>query len=294
MLQRSELKKEFIQIRPWDDCINKCHFCFLGNRTSIKTPVQRKKNRLLKLADLVQDKRVTRIGLIGGEFFEGQLKGCEDEWLYLINAIQDVGSELFITANLIHKQYLLGETIEASKGNLLLCTSYDEIGRFHTQEHKDAWFQRINNVHNMGANLFCTCIPTQEFYTSNVEFPEWLGINLSDPYVSFDWLVAVDKTHYREHLLEDNKYFNLPKRKSAIAWMRKHPAIVKNYASYKATHANTVYGFNKEDEIISEVMDRHNSGEYSNPNCGHPCFCSCYADSDKCMMCDAATIARQF
>ncbi len=292
MLQRGELKNEFIQIRPWNDCINKCTFCSLRQHPSSKTTLQQKKARLLKAANIVREQKASKVGLIGGEFFEGQLKGCEEEWLLLLDALQCVGSEIFITANLIHEQYFLDETIKALNGNLLLCTSYDEVGRFHTHKCKDAWFQRINNLHNKGVNLFCTCIPTQEFVSANTEFPEWLGINLCDPHGSIEWLINVDKAHYHERLLKDNKHFNLPKRKSAIAWMRKHPAIVRNYADYKTTHSNTIYGFNEKDEVVLEIEGRLSGVEFNNPNCGHPYFCLCYADSDKCMMCDAATIAR--
>ena len=288
-LEKENLNNQFVQIRLWDDCVNKCDFCSLRNRCRT-TPIKAKKERIAKTSKLINDQKLSQIGLLGGEFFEGQLKGCEKEWLDLLSVLLKTGAQIYITANLIHKQYFLEETLKKLNGRVLICTSYDEVGRFHTDSAKTNWLNNINELHDQGVNIFCTCIPTQEFLDADFILPEWLGINLCDPHLGVDWYITVDKSHYHEHLLVENTLFNLPSRKTAIKWMRKHPQITRQYASYEQTHSDTIFAFDQQNCLYKEFNNRIMSGEYSNPKCGHPFFCQCYSDSEKCMMCDAKRV----
>lgn len=290
-LKKEKLDEQFLQIRPWDDCINKCTFCSLQNRCRT-TPIESKKCRLLKTTELVKQLKSKQIGILGGEYFEGQLKGCETEWMDLIVTLQNTNAQVYISANLIHKQYFLEETLQQLRNNVLLCTSYDEVGRFHTSSARANWLNNLSTLHDRGVNIFCTCIPTQEFFEANFTLPTWLGINLNDPHLGVDWYINVDKNHYHDHLIEENTLFNLPKRKTAIKWMRANPQITKQYASYDQTHSDTVFAFDKTDSLIKEFNDRISSKDYSNPTCGHPFFCQCYSDSEKCMMCDAKRVTE--
>ena len=280
---------KFVQIRLWDDCINNCTFCSLQNRNR-KTPVESKKSRLKQSADLVKTIKAEQIGLIGGEFFEGQLRGCEEEWEALLAELLKTDAKVFITANLIHEQYYLQDTVDLMGQRLLLCTSYDEVGRFHTDLAKANWLQRIEKLHSEGVYVFCTCIQTQDFLTSKTALPNWLFVNLCDPHLGVDWYINVDKNHYHDHLIEENKLFNLPERRTAVKWMRDHPSTTARYVAYDSTHSNTIYAFNENNELIKEFDDRLTSEACISPACGHPYFCMCYADSCKCMMCDAEKV----
>ena len=292
-------KGSFIQIRPWLDCINNCTFCSLQDR-SRKTSLEQKKIRLNKTSELVKTLDAKTIGLIGGDFFEGQLKGCEKEWVGLLETLLKTQAQILITANLIHEQYFLDETIGLLKKRLLLCTSYDELGRFHTKQARDNWFAQIERLHNLGVNIFCTCIPTQDFLEAQIyeqpkaetKLPAWLNINLCDPHLGVDWYIHIDKNTYHEHLIKENTLFNLPKRKTAIQWMKQNPSAALRYADYNNTHSDTIYGFDKNNMFIKEIGERLNSRDFVNPACGHPFFSQCYADSNQCMMCDADHIAQ--
>ena len=289
---KPQLNKEFIQVRIWKDCINRCTFCYLQKHKRRTITLEQKKSRLIRTRNLIEELMPSRVGLIGGDFFEGQIRGCESEWEELIRFMNSAGIEIFITANLIHEQYYLQETMDILKDNLLLCTYYDEVGRFHSEEDRQNWKQRIEKLHDSGANVFCTCIPTQEFFESGFEFPDWLGVNLCDPHVSVEWFYDVDKEHYNECLKRDNEYFTLPRRRSAIKWFRAHPNTTKLYADYTSSHSNTVYGFDDDENLVVEIGERLAAEYYNDPKCGHPYFCQCYVDSDKCMMCDAKKIAE--
>ena len=289
MKQPLNTHNQFVQIRLWDDCINNCSFCSLQNR-SRNTPLESKKIRLQKSVELVKTLDAKQIGLIGGEFFEGQLKGCEHEWDLLLDALLQTNAKTFITANLIHEQYYLQESIKKMGERLLLCTSYDEVGRFHTEEAKQAWFQRIDDLHQQGIYVFCTCVQTQDLFESQTELPEWLFVNLCDPHLGVDWYINVDKANYHEHLIAENQWFNLPKRRTAVKWLREHPNTTARYVAYDATHSDTIYSFDENNELIKEFEERLTAENCVNPACGHPYFCMCYADSDKCMMCDAERV----
>ena len=286
-------KDEFVQFRPWFDCINNCSFCYLQHEPCRKTSEGEKKNRLKVIASFASGLDVNRIGLIGGDFFEGQLQGCEGEWFSMLDVLKCHAQHIFITANLIHEQYLLQETVELLDSQLMICTSYDEVGRFHAENQRKNWFDRIEDLHSQGVQLFCTCIATQDFFESKVEFPEWLGINLCDPQISTEWLISADKSKYNECLVKEQTYFNLPKRKTALRWFKQHPSVAVNYADFKAGHSNTVFGFNENEELVPELEERLQDDNFMCTECGHPYYAQCYADSPKCMACDAKRVAQQ-
>lgn len=289
----NELKDELVQVRMWLDCINHCSFCSEQNFER-NTTVEQKRTRIVKTTEFIKNLGTNRIGIIGGEFFNDQLRGCENEWILLMEAMRDTGAEIFINSNLLHKQYYLDETIEILGQKLLICTSYDEVGRFHTQEIRENWFKKINELHDAGVNLFCTSVPTQELFETNFQLPEWLGHNLEDPHLGLDWYLSVDKAHYHELLVSQNTWFNLPKRATAIRWMRSHIPTIKNYVNYQHTHSDRIYGFDSFDNIVIENKGRLDTADYINPKCGHHYYSQCYADSDKCMMCDAERVISQY
>ena len=265
-----------MQIRLWTDCYNNCSFCSVSNKSITK--IEDKRERIIKISELKDSK----VSLIGGEFFEGQLKGVEEEWLSMV---KNIGcNELFITANLINEQYLLMETLEA-RPDILICTSYDTIGRFKTKEQKYTWLERVNSL----PNVFCTIIPTQDIFTDSFIDKIQCGINLCEPHLGVDWLKLVDKTNYHEILIRENKIFNLPKRRDLLKWLTQHPKTIELMKNYKKTHFDTILSFDENNNFVYENCNRFNDDNFM-AECGHPHFSKCYADSDKCLICDIEEI----
>ena len=261
-----------IQVRLWNDCYNNCSFCSISNKSITK--LEDKRERINKLNQLKKSK----IGIIGGEFFEGQLKGVEEEWL---NMVKSIGcNELFITANLINEQYLLKETLEV-RPDILICTSYDTVGRFKNEGQKYTWLNRVNSL----KNVFCTIIPTEDALNDKFIDKINCGINLCEPHLGIDWLKFVDKENYHNHLIEENKIFNLPKRNDLLKWLLKHPKILNMMKKYKVNHFGTILSFDDKNDFIYECCDRFDDKNFMSV-CGHPHFSKCYADSDRCLLCD--------
>ena len=263
-----------IQIRLWNDCFNNCPFCSLRDKTHKWTSTEDKKVRINKLLELEEDK----IGLIGGEFFEGQLRGVEKEWLNMIRNL--CCDKLFITANLINRQYLLEETVRA-RPDILLCTSYDTVGRFKNDIQKMMWLDRVNSL----PNVFCTIIPTQDMiedlFINNIK----CGINLCEPHLGIEWYKQIDKAHYHENLIRDNELFNLPRRKDLLKWIAKHKNILALMKNYEYTHFDNILGFDENNNFCYEAYNRFKDKKYM-AECGHQYFSRCYADSERCLACD--------
>ena len=265
-----------IQIRLWTDCYNNCSFCSVGDKSITK--IKDKKERIIKVSTLKDSK----ISIIGGEFFEGQLKGVEEEWLSMV---KNIGcNELFITANLLNEQYLLKETLEV-RPDILICTSYDTVGRFKSEEQKYVWLERVNSL----KNVFCTIIPTEESIHDSFVDKIKCGINLCEPHLGLDWLKTVDKRNYHKNLIQENKIFNLPKRSDLLKWLMKHPKTLDLMKNYKYNHFDTIMSFDESNNFIPEVSNRFDDNNFM-ADCGHPHFSKCYADSERCLICDIEEI----
>jgi hypothetical protein len=265
-----------IQIRLWKDCYNNCSFCSVKDKGLTKK--EDKIARIKKLSELKND----RIGIIGGEFFEGQLKGVEEEWLKMIKNLSC--NELFITANLIYEQFLLEETLKV-RPDILICTSYDTVGRFKNEKLKNDWLERVNSLNN----VFCTIIPTQNIIDDKFIDNIKCGINLCEPHLGIEWLSSVNKENYHSSLIKENKIFELPKRKSLLKWIAAHPSILNTMKNYKLNHFDTILSFDNNNNLVPEFYNRFESKNFMAP-CGHPYFSRCYADSDKCLICDIEEI----
>ena len=283
----------FVQVSLWSDCTNDCSFCQLPRDVRFKTTsLEHKRKRLINAANFAKECSADRIGFIGGEFFQGQLKGCESEWMRLMEALAKSDSNALFTANLIGKPYYLLETLDVLNNEVTICTSFDQEGRFHSDGARTSWFNNIERLHGRGVHVVCTVIITQDFLEWDYSLPDWLEVNFNEPILSTHWYKSVDKVHYHESLIRDNQSFSLPKRRTTIEWMKKHPHIAKNYVDFGGSHPDDVYAFDADDELRELWFDYTTSVKYNDPICGHPYPARCYADSDRCMMCDAKLVVE--
>ena len=136
-----------IQFELWPDCKTGCPFCYL-NGTRRVTTLQEKINNVkdalktLKNTELMQ--AYNAVGLIGGEFFQGQITGLEAHWNELItylsillkeNRIKEVwiASSLIniVQGDLIGVLYILSQAELLEDQRITLCTSFDTMGRFN-------------------------------------------------------------------------------------------------------------------------------------------------------------------
>lgn len=134
-----------IQFELWPDCKSGCPFCYLNGTKRITSRVEKINNikdaiKTLDNKDIMQ--AYNAVGLIGGDFFQGQLQGVRVEWDRLIDKLEELLrtnqiKEVWIASSLIWSiegdirgtLSKLNETLEADQ-RITLCTSYDTLGRF--------------------------------------------------------------------------------------------------------------------------------------------------------------------
>jgi len=140
----------------------------------------------IKTLDIILEKLKQReligkydiIGLIGGEFFQGQLKNPEvrNRFFEVFNRVNDLMSlgavkQLWVTATLIcQDQTDLFDCLSriSDKSKIWICTSYDVAGRFHTEKARDDWMTNMKRLktEHPGLNLNTTSILTGSFVES--------------------------------------------------------------------------------------------------------------------------------
>ena len=291
-------ENRILQIKVWEDCDNGCSFCYL-NKNRICTSIEEKRERLVRMKHILTEKGPSykKVGLIGGEFFQGQLRNLLAEWSDVLDVLNTLDlDQIWIAATLTTEDLTpLMYTLQyLSQTKVLICTSWDAVGRF-TKESRKIWKENIEFLHTLGYNINVTSIITQDLLEADqqglFDIPNYCRVNLSDPYLSLEWYNTVDKKNYREHLLKENKSFRLPKRADFIAFLKKHPDILRNYANYSDTHSDDIVDLDGRamEMFCCGRCDRGNSFAI-NPECGHPYFSQCYCDSDRCAMCDAKNL----
>jgi len=135
-----------IQFELWPDCRTGCPFCYL-NGTRRTTTVAQKRQNLKDALKTISDKKIMQnynaVGLIGGEFFQGQLEPLMPEWNALFNQIgllldMKKIKEVWIASSLMNivKPDLAGTLFGLNSfvlqpdQRIILCTSFDTTGRF--------------------------------------------------------------------------------------------------------------------------------------------------------------------
>lgn len=168
VLYSNNVGRRSYQWELWECCNNLCDFCYLGkdNRHTDK------KRQLKSLEDLINNLEnldytvFNNISLIGGEFFQGQIADKDVNHLFfkMIDKLSElyvdkkIGS-IWITATLtIGDQADLYKTLEIFErrgvlplpeygaSGVWICTSWDPVGRFRTNERLKNWEFHMKNI----------------------------------------------------------------------------------------------------------------------------------------------------
>ena len=156
-----------LQFELWQECNSKCTFCYLG-RNNCGTPdgvkITNMNNAIKMLSNEKTFEEYDTIAFSGGEFFQGQLntKEVKDKFMELMS----------LTANLLNKELIkhvwiyatltigdqkdLYETLDLfkdTKGDFWVLTSYDTLGRFHSQKMEDNWSYHMKHIHELYPNF---------------------------------------------------------------------------------------------------------------------------------------------
>ena len=289
-----------LQFELWQNCNNGCEFCYLNG------------SRIISYSEKLND--YNAIGLIGGEFFQGQLSDPEvkKHWLLLM---QDMANylregklrECWITASLMSEDLTdLYETFDLfpKDKKILISTSYDEVGRFKSEEHKQIWLKNIELVHNRypQALVHTQIIVTQSYIDKILTDDSFLKETLKYSSVDFklpsvkrkdyNQINGLNEHSYHKKLMETYqefpKGFFIERRNDFLKFIRKMVEIFGkdkiNWFCRNEVRSKTLY-IMATGKKIEDRWDKDNDDE--NASCGHVYDSYCYLDSDKCARCDA-------
>ena len=302
-----------LQFELWQECNNKCEFCYLGSNiehTADQTKIESLK-RTINMVDNI-DPSYEVVAFIGGEFFQGQLKNPTVRALFFelmektahlldSNRIKEVWISVTLT---IGKQADLFKTIELfkDKSRLWLLTSWDSMGRFHTEKMEQTWRLNMKRIHALypEIKLNTTIILTGHFISLYLLNKFNLNSFSAEYNTSFffkqpasgkiitesnnqrikqktnelmpnffptrkQFLAFLLKFKQTEHSINWSKLFNIEYRADDVYRNYNDGSVVKSHR-YKGTITETT--------------------EEAHLPCGHSINYDCYVDQPGCVMCD--------
>lgn len=173
------------------------HNCYLGE-SNLCTPIELKLKAVNDAIAFLNDEEkiapYNTVSYIGGEFFQGQLDTPElknrffdlmrktaelqisgkmkEVWIMCTLTIGDQ-KDLYTSLNILNEAYIAAGKPELME-QVWIVTSYDTIGRFHTQKMLDNWEYHMQHIHEVYPSIhFNTCtILTQDLITKYLN-DEW-------------------------------------------------------------------------------------------------------------------------
>ena len=295
-----------LQLEMWHECNNACDFCYLKKHRLVSDSKQKISNiNKAKEIILQEGYNFNGIGLIGGEFFQGQLKGCREEFLDLIEFIYSLKNidEVWLTATLIDEnQKDLFETLKLCKDKrTLICTSYDTIGRFKSEVAHEQWIENVTKVQQVGFEVHVTTIITQDFINKLLVDTEWIKnipgfIDFRFPTIFWSDFqkiknIGINLNSYRQVLTENVNKFPPNWYIENRAQLFKCLNILKDiYGKEKLynlqsneVRSDKLY-YLAPGSVLTNRQDPNNIEE--NALCGHPWSNACYLNDTRCIQCD--------
>ena len=314
------MKAKTLQFGLWYNCNNACEFCFLKGFPKFTEDEQL--NNITKVKTIINSNEMNdynAIGLIGGEFFQGQLtKRLKPEFHDLIKNICKLYSEnkiqeIWLTASLIHaNQDDLYEVLDMipKQYRVLICTSYDCAGRFKSEKQLNSWY---SNIEKLALNYSSFILHTQIIFTQlcienilqNADFLRKINLH---SWIDFKTPAIFTKDYYAIKNMSIKSYRNVlhasvdkfpenffVERSSLIKCL---PILVDVFdveklnamASLEARSDRCYSGVNLTD-VLNDRWTKDNNIE--NAPCGHPWNSYCYVDSDKCALCDIINFYKE-
>lgn len=316
-----------IQFELWQDCDNNCEFCYL-KKNRILTSVEQKIENINKVLSIIRDDKLmteyNAVALIGGEFFQGQLNSLDNslyskfmeligelKWQLSMNKIRQV----WITASLlspdVHHLFSVLDALTSIELNenqkIILCTSWDTKGRFHTQEQLDSWYQHVAYISNRFSKIevHVQTIMTQEFIDDILENGwEWydkignnkVSVDFKPPFIATAD-IEFGKTTLSEYMETIQKTKEEFPAKFFIDDRNKYLKFLQMVAERFGVDALKRFGdptirsksINHLD-LGTKIDNRFDVDSIENVECGHPIDSYCYLNDNHCCRCDAQNL----
>lgn len=292
-----------LQYSVWSNCCNQCDFCLRRERIPYSKEKQLNRlERIKKNLDYIdwENKYSDGISLLGGELYYITDKDLQESFLELIDLI--IEKVLLkspnpnvrfstVTNGLYNPEFLikvLDKIVDrVGVSHIDLNFSVDLKYRYHDDRQLPLVLDNINLVHNR----YNYRVGVQMILTQNL-------INLYDKgFDVVEWLEKVAPGNqlcllYPHPIFTGKKlddfFFNRADFLRFIRWLKS-----KHYMEYlsfmHSTKNSAIYKWTGLKDIISDSVTEQpqlTDGKEEISECGHSVLYRCYADSDKCMLCD--------
>lgn len=316
--------KTSLQFELWEECNNRCKFCYLqenNRKTDPDIKVKSLEKTIAEISNLNNYKKYNVLSYIGGEFFQGQLNRQDvrdlffklidkTNWLLENHYIDEVWMNATLTTE---DQRDLHQCLHkfSDLTKVWICTSYDTIGRFHTIDAEDRWKKNVKdiqakypgiktNVTMIVTNDLITKILSHEFSFEQFKQDFNCALFLKTPYAGTDPQTLNDKIEFEKTRLTGFFPTRLAFLKFLVFLKNTDEELLDKIYNicYRADdlYKNTEGNKEKEqhfkrvkDSEMNDVIihDTTNNVEILPlSQCGHRSIYTPYIDSNECFICD--------
>lgn len=309
-----------LQFELWYECNSKCKYCYL-EKDVLNTPDAIKLRNLQAVIDKISDlsiyKTYNKLSYLGGEFFQGQMKNplVKEKFMELMDKTNWLLQNGYIKCVWLYATLTIGdqkdlyETLDRftfKKGQFWILTSYDTIGRFHSQKMEDNWKYHMKKIRELYPDILfnTTTIITGDFIEKyfNGEFSfKTFGEEFDTVFfIKYPWLPSNFKSKE-----EFNKYLPkfFPTRTQFLNFLKKYKSEESDEMwdkLFNFAYRASVCMKNSNDDskfMVENIRDMETSTETEDGNmdintCGHMNTCCCYVDCENCCACDKEMIEK--
>ena len=313
-----------MQFELWQECNNRCKFCYLGKNIR-HTDTDKKIEALHKVYEKICDtsiyKQYDTLAFIGGEFFQGQLNDPQvhDLFFKLMRKVaeladNDVVKEVWISVTLtIGAQKDLYDTLELfkDKSKLWLLTSWDSKWRFHTKKMEDNWEYHMKHIHQLypEIKLNTTIILTGDFidkyllneFNLNSFSEEFNTAFFFKQPASGQVITASNNQEVKAKVNEIMPNF-FPTKKQFLCFLVKfkqseHEVNWSKLFNIQYRADDVFRNYNDGRQMVQSHRYKgtvEETIEEAHLPCGHSINYDCYVDQPGCVLCDKQKIERMF
>ena len=304
-----------LQFELWQECNNKCKFCYLGKNilhTEDSQKIEALKRTIAMVKDSANYPRYQVLAFIGGEFFQGQLANSQVRELFfelmtevasLLN--RNIIREVWISVTLtIGKQEDLYKTLELfnDKSKVWLLTSWDSKWRFHSEKMKLTWESHMKQIYKLypDIKLNTTIILTGDFIDQYLLNKFNLDSFSEEFHTAFFFkqpasgqiITASNNQEVKQKTNEIMPNF-FPTKKQFLAFLLKFKqsehAINWSKLFNIEYRADDVYRNYNDGRVVKSHRYKgtiEETIEEAHLPCGHSINYDCYVDQPGCVMCD--------
>lgn len=302
-----------LQFELWQECNNRCKFCYLGNNI-LHTDTQQKIKALQDTINKIDhiDPSYEVVAFIGGEFFQGQLADpvVHDLFFTLMSKTANLLNtgylkEVWISVTLtIGKQEDLYKVLELfeDKSKVWLLTSWDSKWRFHSEKMKLTWEYHMKHLHELwpSLKLNTTIILTGDFidkYLLNEfnlnSFSEQFHTAFFFKQPASGQIITASNNQEIKAKTNELMHNFFPTREQFLSFLLKFKQCEHSINWSKLFNieyrADDVYRNYNDGRIIKSHRYKgtvEETIEEAHLPCGHSINYDCYVDQPGCVMCD--------